>query len=373
MTWLRSASGATEDAFPAYRVPARPALRLAVAKLKVVVADARVIEPKKQSDEDAENPDRYDLLLAARIIFEEPLEQRFQPSVGTGSAEVVLRVTVREISEKSDPARTRVVVGVTAETARGRVLVATSGTTELVGTRGSMSGGSIERFESGILDAAERAVLRESFLRATNDALAAAASGESDPTPAVRDVPPAVQRWSMAPHVENSAAHVLGLSFDAGRAYAVGLRYVHEHFETNAGVVWLGYGLEGRVFSENFDSVDAAGGLALGRVGFAVEQGISLEGGVGVAGADRARPFARVGLGYGLYFVELAAGYEFPFAPSDRPAWMPAFTAGLRVNVPVDVHAVRVSCKNPSPCSHTHVFPRMGASGNSATSDDAHR
>ena len=160
-------------------------------------------------------------------------------------------------------------------------------------------------------------------------------------------------------HEQRSRSHVLGLRYDIGSASAYGLGYLHVHDASTArggiGVTtYYGYGVEGRLATDDHSRLDGGIVSATGRAGMWGHGGglsIELLAGAGI-GDGRAIPVGSVGAFYGLYFLELGYAYQAPIG-FDRPAWCSSHQFAVRVHIPVHRYAVRTWDESPSAVSRS--------------------
>jgi hypothetical protein len=215
---------------------------------------------------------------------------------------------------------------------------------------------------AAILDAFERAVLRDEFIAATNEALLAPLAGDSgeSATPPERVIPGTRHASQVSHHTVTGSAHVAAVTFDVGNAYAFGLRYLHDHFQSGFGSVWGGYGAEVRGFTSG-DSFGGAGLLVL-RGGSAVEQILSLEVAGGVAGRERAQGMILVGLFFSFYYVDLGVSIQGAFAPAEQPDWMAPLNFALRINVPFQKSEANIERNSPLPAGSMSAVPGFSRS-----------
>jgi hypothetical protein len=308
---------------PAYTAPAPVKRAFATGKVTVVVTDARPTAARKTE------------LLPPELSF--ALKERLAKSVGHGADELVFRVKLLVARETSESSSTvRAVVDVSTEY-EGRVLATTRGDSTLVGQLGGMTPQTEERVRAAVIDAFERSVLRDAFIEATNGGL----TETSEPI----QIDERVSKWTIDYHEETGAAHVVSGVLDAGKSYALGARYLHDHFHVGNGLMWGGYGLEGRLISADLARLDAAAALAILRAGMAVEMPLSLELGLGVGGWDELGLAAVVGGFISFYYVDLGVTIQFVEDVELRGP-----NLGLRINIPFDVHGKKLDCRSPTPC-----------------------
>ncbi len=325
LVWASPLVARAEDADPppAYVVPAPVKRAFAAAKVTVIVTDARPLAGRTTG------------LLAPELAF--ALKERLAKATGQGPGELLFRVRLlvaRETAESS--ATVRAVIDVSTER-DGRVLATTRGDSTLVGWIGGMTPQTEERVEAAVIDAFERSVLRDEFIAATN-------SGLAENTEPVQ-VDERVSKWTIDHHEETGAAHVVSGVLDAGKSYALGARYLHDHFSVGSGLLWGGYGLEGRLISADLTRLDAAAALAVVRAGMAVEMATSLELGLGVGGRDELGLAVVVGGFVSFYYVDLGVTIQYV---EHLELGGPNF--GLRVNIPLDLHGRKLYCRSPTPC-----------------------
>jgi hypothetical protein len=349
-------------ASPSDYEPQRPPLRrFAASTVEVVLVDddaARRAEAReaghaweRDRSSGAPNP-AYADWDAARV------QERFRAFVarvrGRNSRAVTLRARVFGVHAEPHSDRVAASVSVIAIDQTGRELAAASGESILDGAVGGpFRENATEEIEAAASDAFTRTVVTDDFIARVNRSLDCQ---QCPPTP---PAPPVVHLWNVREHEEDAAAHVVTAAFDAGKAYAYGLRYLHHHIHAGPGLFWGGYGIEGRLFSFNMERVDAAGALAVVHGGYGFEQSVSAEASVGVAGAGgKSQGLASFGLYYNLvYYLDLGFTAQFAFAPSSRPRWLAGPNFGVRINVPVYEHSKSLHCRSPAPCQWTGILP----------------
>ncbi len=134
---------------------------------------------------------------------------------------------------------------------------------------------------------------------------------------------------------------------DVGAASAYGLGYLHVHESGTARrgigyMTYFGYGIEGRLATDDHSRVDAGIVSAAGRAGtWGHGGGLSVEllAGAGI-GDGRAIPVGSLGAFWGLYFFELGYSFQLPLA-AERPAWCSSHQFSVRLHIPLHSYARR--------------------------------
>lgn len=178
-------------------------------------------------------------------------------------------------------------------------------------------------------------------------AQAAAGSAKTEAKPPRAPEEDVIQR-------RQSRTHVLGLRYDLGAASAYGLGYLHVHDASSArggigATTYFGYGVEGRLATDNHSRLDAGIVSAVGRAGvFGHGGGVSVEllAGAGI-GDGRAIPVGSIGAFWGLFFLELGYSFQLPVA-SERPAWCSSHQFSVRINIPLYNYARREWSEPPT-------------------------
>jgi hypothetical protein len=283
--------------------------------------------------------------VLTRSVLAAALEPRLKAALASSGPGIVVRVTVVEAGVVSSAGHAVVDVAVEPDGVR---VATTRGVSTLRGSLGGMDPRSDELVQLAVIDAFERCVLRPAFVDAVNGALGAGPRPGTPPT----EVPETRDEWIVGPHQSSAAAHVLSATLDAGASQSVGLRYLHDHLSGGPGLFWGGYGVEGRLITDQFKRTEAAAALAVLRGGMLFEQGFSVEVGLGPGGGNGpVRPVGVAGAYLSLYFVDI--GYTYQFVISPTPDLQPAMGShfGVRINVPVAVHGRSVRCHSPLPCT----------------------
>jgi hypothetical protein len=281
------------------------------------------------------------------------LEPRLKPALGSSGPGILVRVTLVDAGVVDGAGHA--VVEVAVESGAVRV-ASTRGTSTLRGYLGGMTARTDELVQLAVVDAFERSALRPAFVDAVNAALAAGPQAGTPPT----EVAETSDEWAVGPNASKAAAHVLSAAFDAGATGSVGVRYLHDHVSMDNGLFWGGYGVEGRLVTDQFKRTEAAAALAVVHAGAAFEQGFSVEVGLGPGGGNGAvRPIGVAGAYLSLYFVDIGFTYQFVISPTPdlEPVSGPHF--GIRINVPVGAHARSVKCRSPLPCKFS-LLPGFG-------------
>jgi hypothetical protein len=116
-------------------------------------------------------------------------------------------------------------------------------------------------------------------------------------------------------------------------------------------VVWLGAGVDGRVFvAHDPGRVAGAGGFGTGRISFAGDaMGMSMEVGVGAADIlSRARAIATAGACLSALYVDLGYTYQLPIDGLTRENAIASHMFTIRITIPVHTYD-RVVEKTPMP------------------------
>jgi hypothetical protein len=127
-----------------------------------------------------------------------------------------------------------------------------------------------------------------------------------------------------------------------GHHWAPGVGWLHSHElgATYRGRGWqvrLEYGLDGRVATPDFQSVDA--GMGYGMLRGAIQSwfgGLALELALG-GGADQAGGLGlfRSGAFLTWYYIDLGYTWNVAFGSEGDPAWLPMHQLALRIRIPV--------------------------------------
>lgn len=140
-------------------------------------------------------------------------------------------------------------------------------------------------------------------------------------------------------------AHVVGARLDVGRAWDVGLAYLHtyESGESRNGLgamAVLQYGIDGRLV--HHDGAFQSGlAFATGRLSLVGDAGgFGMEASLGSSFTAAAPVVAEGGVFWGVYYVELGYAYRFPIGTS-RPDWLASHQFALRIQIPVYGHHER--------------------------------
>jgi len=341
---------------PSYSPPAPPPQSFAAAHARVLVVDARP-ESARPSPESAPDAEAVDYELAPAPLAPDELAKKLHVRLGhaigtSGAAELVFTVSVTE-ARALDPGTVRATVDISAKLA-DQTLATTRSVSTLVGWAGGQTPQTQARIEGAVADAFERGILRESFVQATNAALA-----QSQPPAPPAKIPPAQQVWHIDSHQASAKAHVATAVFDAGETYSLGARYLYDHAGDGH---WVGYGGEVRLISADFDRADALAAFAVARAGgsgggppFSVELGL------GPGGREHVRAMGIAGLYLSMYYVDVGFTAQFALRPTDEHRQLTGAHFGVRVSVPVDVHDIQVRCRSPLPCEAS-LLPGWSAS-----------
>jgi hypothetical protein len=157
-------------------------------------------------------------------------------------------------------------------------------------------------------------------------------------------------------HHTESRAHFLGLHYDQGKTSAFGASYVHAwesgtSYGGLGGDIWAGLGIDARVVTHGFQSIDGGLTYAVGRisgVGDAGGFGLEVAMGAGFGAGTAPFPSAAPGVFFGLYYVELGYSYQFPLPGFARPDWLSSHQFSLRIHLPVHRYAERAWDDPPS-------------------------
>jgi len=155
------------------------------------------------------------------------------------------------------------------------------------------------------------------------------------------------------PKEPNSVDNMLGVTFDTGigknrvGASAIGARFVRLHpFQAEdpdtggvdgGAAAWLGYGVDARVITLGFDSVDAGVAHLVGRAGAgmgAATLEVELLLGAGIAGS--VVPTWGFAVLYGFPFAGIGLATEIPIGQA-RPHWLEGLTLALRFQLPLEL------------------------------------
>ncbi len=352
--------------FPEYQRPAAPTRRFAASRATIEIHErlpkgepsifaAPAAADGKRGDGFGPPPEQP--ATVAKEELTRILDRRLGRSLGGAEGELVVDVTIVEAKGRL---RAELVTSVTLDLRvrrpGGPSLVATRAVSRLTGYVGGMSGDMDAMLLAALLDAFERGVLRDEFVLATNQVLEAPPTSGAEPlTQPERIVPGARSGSYVRNHAASASGHVAAVTFDAGKAYAFGLRYLHDHYSSNSGFAWGGYGVEARGLTSG-DSFGGAGLLVL-RGGIATEQAFSLEVAGGVAGAERAQGMVLVGLFFSFYYVDLGVSFQGAFAPAENPDWMAPVNFGLRINVPFSKSETSIERRSPLPAGNMTILP----------------
>jgi hypothetical protein len=335
---MRSLVAHAENPPPDYIPPAAVLRPFAAAHVDVEVVDRR---PPPAADAVGDAAARSGVLAPPRLA--RVLSTRLEPVLGRSGAAIVLRVDLIEAGV--GPAGVRAVVDVGAE-AGGVRLASTRGTSTLRGlVRAGMTDMTADVIEAAVIDAFERSVLRPAFIDAVN---AGMASRPGTPPTAVAET---VDAWTVDVPESKAAAHVVSAVFDGGKSYAFGVRYLHDHLYGSSGILWGGYGVEARFTTQHFERLDAVAGLAVLHAGMGLEQGFSVEVGLGPGGLDAVRPVGVAGVYLSFYYIDLGFTFQFVIAPTPELDGLTGPNFGVRINLPLKVHDKSVRCRSPLHCS----------------------
>ena len=366
-TWMLIGPALALPDFREYQRPVPPRLRFAASNGTITLHEPT---SSPRADSFFEAPDRAhreaDGAEVETVSKEEltvVLGERVAPYFAGRSGELRIDVTLlalegrNELPESRLPHTSTATVEVRVQSPGGRDLVVTRGISAVQGHLGAMDAGVRKSLSAAIIDAFERAVLRDEFIRATNEALAERAPESTlrEPLPVTRSLPTVENAWRVDHHSATASAHVASLVFDAGSAYSLGLRYLHEHVALEQGFVFGGYGAEARLFSNG--GLDGFAALAVGRGGVAFEQALTLEVGAGVMGSgERASGLVIAGAFYSLYLMDLGVSFQIPFAVPERPDWISTVNFGLRIYVPFARSSLHVTRGSPLPL-YSEILP----------------
>jgi hypothetical protein len=340
------ATAARADAPPDYRVPAAHCARFDAERIRLTLVETSqapnrsffAAEPETESTSDEQYPVAPQVSRRALVTS---LSQRVARYASGRTGDLELEVTLLELAVQVErPQGRHATVEVRVRRPGGPWLITTRGTSKLVGRLGGMDPRTREELEVSVIDAFERAVLREAFIVATNRALAQTPSTPESSIPPITVAepaafPPVSSSWRIESHEGNASAHVAGVTFDAGKAYSLGVRYLHDHLQSRSGVYYGGYGAEARVLSSDGSPSHAAvAALGVLRGGMAVEQGVSLELAGGVARGSHTLGLLSVGAFLGLYYAEVGGSVQIPLAVDRRPDWLSPLAFAVRLSIP---------------------------------------
>jgi hypothetical protein len=178
-------------------------------------------------------------------------------------------------------------------------------------------------------------------------ATVAVASAAPSPT-----IPPLATPEAIRVHEIAFRVHSLDLHFDQGTASAFGASYVHAWERWNSygpqkvlgGVTWAGLGVDGRVVTRGFGSIDGGLTYAVGRISaFGDAGGMSLElaGGLGYGTSTKPFPCAAPAVFVSVYYMEFGYSYQFPVPGFARPDWLSSHQFSLRIHIPLHRYAKR--------------------------------
>lgn len=367
------ASAAEPDEFPEYRLPSAPTRKFAASRATIEIRERL---PKGEAGLFPTPAGEESKVPLANVDPKDPpatmsqkdlhriLDRRLGRSLGREAGELIFEVTLVDARGRfvRDPV-TSITLDVRVRRPGGPSLVATRGVSRVSGHLGDMMPRMDQMLLAAALDAFERAVLRDEFILATNEALAAPPVGDAELTkPIERIVPGARHAWRVQGDVASASGHVAAVTFDAGKAYAFGLRYLRDHYSSHSGLAWGGYGAEVRGLTSG-DDFGGAGLLVL-RGGVGVEQAFSLEVAGGVAGSERAQGMILIGVYWSFYYVDLGVSFQGAFAPVEQPDWMAPVNFGLRISVPFSKSETTVERHSPLPVHDMTILP--GFSGRDA-------
>jgi hypothetical protein len=153
--------------------------------------------------------------------YSELLRTLVKPLSGRSSRKITLRVRVADVSvDEVNPHRTTATVSVVATDDTGRGLASTSSTTTLIGNvRYGMIPSNDYDIDAAVIDAFQRGVVSNAFIGQVNEGLACVECPPAAP------MVHSVNAWAISGDEQTAAAHVVGVAFDAGRAYSLGARY----------------------------------------------------------------------------------------------------------------------------------------------------
>lgn len=337
-----------DEKFPPYRVPERHCARFEAERVEVVLSETRTAPGRSflLSDEAikkrrARPPADAPPGVPQSYVLEELNERLGRHLAGRGG-KLVFDVVLLELAvQKEEPWIQSVSIEIRVHRPGGPVLLTRRAVSRFQGGLGGMQSRTEEELGLAVIDAFERAALREEFVRETNRALV------EGPAPA-RELPAVKNDARIGPHEGSASAHVIGLTFDAWRAYSLGVRYLHDHVHSGSGFGFGGYGAELRAMSSDGNPMHAAGAaLAVVRGGLGVEQAYSLEVGVGATHAKRTAGLVVVGMFMTLYYAELGGSIQVPFRGERRPDWLSPVAIAVRVNVPLALTSHELTAHSP--------------------------
>jgi hypothetical protein len=335
-----SVDSRAESQFPDYILPVALERPLAAAHADIEVVDLRPSASPAPPSGGRLGEQRG---LLTQPVLGPLLEGRVKPALASNGPAILIRVALVEAG--LSPEGARAVVDVSVE-AGGVHLATTRGTSTLHGVvRNAMVDTRDELVQAAVVDASDRSVLRQAFVDAVNARIATTRPG-APPT----EVAETKNAWTVAGSESRAAAHVLSAVFDVGATYSFGARYLHDHLYGGEGVFWGGYGVEGRLVSEQFKRVDVAAALAVLHGGFGVETAFSVEIGLGPGSNSAVRPIGVAGGYFSFYYLDLGYTYQFVISPTPDLEAVAGSHFGIRINIPVSIHSKSVRCRSPAPC-----------------------
>jgi hypothetical protein len=335
-----SVDSRAESQFPDYILPAALERPLAAAHADLEVVDLR---PSASPAPPSGGPEGEQRGLLTQPVLGPRLDGRVKPALASNGPAILIRVALVEAGIVPEGARA--VVDVSVE-AGGVHLANTRGTSTLHGVvRNAMVDDRDELVQAAVVDAFDRSVLRQAFVDAVNARIATTRAG-APPT----EVAETKNEWTVAGSESRAAAHVLSAVFDVGATYAFGARYLHDHLYAGNGFFWAGYGVEGRLVSEQFKRVDVASALAVLHGGIGVETAFSAEIGLGPGSNSAVRPIGVAGAYFSFYLVDLGYTYQFVISPTRDLEAVTGSHFGIRINIPVSIHSKSLRCHSPAPC-----------------------